>query len=149
MLSRGLREGLAQPLKPTDDRCIGILRFEGGRANAAVHYDRENPDQLSASEISESVTDCCFVRDRRGSSTTVNARLDERLEGYAARQVVLAYCGVPVMDAEGVLIGTLCHDDLVPGDPDQVDLELLIQVASTAAQRGRVLLTFTTRSAAP
>ena len=61
--------------------------------------------------------------------------LDERLAEHPARNSVLAYCGVPVMDAEGILMGTLCRYDLVPRDPEQVDLELMVQVASALAQR--------------
>jgi GAF domain-containing protein len=58
---------------------------------------------------------------------------DPRLLEHAARHQILAYCGIPLLDAEGVLLGTLCHYDTVPRDPDRLDLELLLQVASTLA----------------
>jgi GAF domain-containing protein len=134
----GLRASLAHLVEKTDYRFIGIFRFENGRANAAVHYDRQNPAQLHAMEVSESATYCCYVRDSKGSFTTANALLDARLADHPAREAVLAYCGVPVMDPEGVLLGTLCHYDVVPRDPEQIDLHLMLQVASTIARRGLV-----------
>ena len=42
------------------------------------------------------------------------------------------------MDASGEILGTLCHYDLVPRNPEQIDLELIIQVASALAQGGHV-----------
>ena len=131
----GLRESLARLLKVTDYRFIGIFRFEGGQANAALHYDRENPGQLSTQEVPETATYCCHVRNLRGAFATADAMRDERLAAHPARHVVAAYCGVPVMDADGLLLGTLCHYDFVPRDPEQVDLELMVQVASALAYR--------------
>jgi GAF domain-containing protein len=103
-----------------------------------VHVDRENPDELRSAEVPDTATYCCYVRDARGIFTTANALLDERLATHAARGDILAYCGVPVMDAEGQLLGTLCHYDVVPRDPQQLDLALLIEAASTLARGAHV-----------
>lgn len=138
LASAGLRASLAYLLEQTDYRFIGIFRFEDGKANAAVHYDREHPEVLFAQEVPDTATYCCYVRDARGAFTTADAMLDARLADHPARAAVAAYCGVPVMDAEGVLLGTLCHYDIVPRDPAQVDLDLMLQVASALAQRGLV-----------
>ena len=46
--AEGIREALATLVKRTEYRFIGIWRFEDGKANAAVHYDRERPDVLTA-----------------------------------------------------------------------------------------------------
>jgi hypothetical protein len=45
---------------------------------------------------------------------------------------------VPLMDSAGTLLGTLCHYDLVPRDPKQVDLELMLNVASFLTLGGHV-----------
>ena len=37
-------------------------------------------------------------------------------EGHPARETILSYCGVPVMNELGVILGTLCHYDVVPRD---------------------------------
>ena len=129
----GVRPALAYLLGLTDYRFISIFRFENGQANAAVYFDRENPQVLGADEVPDTATYCCYVRDSGGAFTTANAMADPRLEHHPARASVSAYCGVPVMDPEGVLIGTLCHYDVVPRDLQQVDMELMVQVASALA----------------
>lgn len=131
--SAGLREALALLLKRTDYRYIGIWRFQDGKAAAAVHYDRENPGQLTADEVPDNATYCCYVREAKAPFKTPNALVDERLAQHPARDAVLAYCGVPVMDSSGHIIGTLCHYDVVPRDAEQVDMELMLSVASYLA----------------
>ena len=134
----GLREALAGLLRRTDYRFIGIFRFADGKANAAVHYDRENPQVLRAQEVPDTATYCCYVRDSRGVFMTAHAMEDRRTEGHPAREAVPAYCGVPLMDPEGAILGTLCHYDVVPRDPEQIDLPLVIEVASLLARNGLV-----------
>ena len=131
--SSGPRAALAYLVGLTSYRFIGIFRFSGGMANAAIHCDRENPEVTRIDAVPESATYCCFVRDRRGSFTTVDALEDSRLAEHVARNSVRAYCGVPVMDAEGRLLGTLCHYDVVPRNADELDMPLLLQAASTLA----------------
>lgn len=135
---QGLREALASLLRRTDYRFIAIFRFERGRAAAAAFFDRDTPSQLTADEVPDSATYCCYVRDDHGTFTTADSLLDPRLTTHAAREAVRAYCGVPIMDAEGTLLGTLCHYDTVPRDPAQVDLELMVLVAALLAQGGHV-----------
>lgn len=134
----GLRASLASLLHLTDYRFIGIWRFEDGKANAVVHYDRENPEQTTAEEVPDTATYCCFVRESGMPFKTPNALLDERTARHPARDKVLTYCGVPVMDSWGNILGTLCHYDVVPRDPEQVNVELMLRVASYLALGGHV-----------
>lgn len=134
----GVRAALAYLLGLTDYRFISIFQFENGQANAAVYFDRENPQLLGVDEVPDTATYCCYVRDSGGAFMTANAMQDPRLEHHPARASVSAYCGVPVMDPEGVLIGTLCHYDVVPRDLQQIDMELMVQVASALAYGGHV-----------
>lgn len=138
LAERGLRHALAHLLELTDYRFIAIFRFENGKANAAVFYDRENPEVLNAEEVPADATYCCFARDARGVFATANSLEDGRLTSHVAREVVQSYCGVPVMTPEGEILGTLCHYDLVPRDPAQIDLALLVQVASALAYGNHV-----------
>ena len=134
----GLREALAFLVKLSDYRFIGIFRFEDGRANAAVHVDREHPEVLTLDEVPETATYCCRIRDGGAAFTTVHASADVRLREHVARDVVQSYCGIPLTDREGVFIGTLCHYDVVPRAADRLDLSLLLQVASALAKPGVV-----------
>ncbi|HEY6135706.1 MAG TPA: GAF domain-containing protein [Rubrivivax sp.] len=132
--SAGLRHALSDILMATDYRYIGIFRFDNGMANSVVHYDRQNPEVLDTSEVLDTATYCCYVRDSQGAFTTADALQDPRLGAHPARGAVRAYCGVPIMDDAGAILGTLCHYDDVPRDPRQIDLELMIQVAAFLAR---------------
>lgn len=134
----GVRDALALLLKRTDYRFIGIWRFENGKANAVVHYDRENPKVLTATEVPDTATYCCYVRESAQPFLTPNALVDARLASHPAREQVLTYCGVPVMDSFGKILGTLCHYDVVPRNPEQVNIELMLSVASFLALGGYI-----------
>ncbi|RYF48444.1 MAG: GAF domain-containing protein [Comamonadaceae bacterium] len=136
--AQGLRQALAALLKRTDYRFIGIWRFEDGKANAAVHFDRENPAALTATEVPDNATYCCFVRESGTPFKTPNALVDERLADHPARTGVLGYCGVPLMDLSGNIIGTLCHYDVVPRDAEQIDVALMMSIASFLALGGHI-----------
>ena len=101
-------------------------------------FDRENPLVETTDDVPDTATYCCYVREQGAPFKTRNALLDERLTAHAARETVLTYCGVPIMDSEGTILGTLCHYDLVPRDPEQIDLELMLMVASYLANNGLV-----------
>ena len=103
-----------------------------------MHYDRLNPTLLRVQAVPDTATYCRSERDSKGVFMTAHALLDPRTTGHPARETVPAYCGVPVMDAFGEILGTLCHYDVVPRDPEQVNIELIIQVASALAQGGHI-----------
>ncbi|RZL53362.1 MAG: GAF domain-containing protein [Variovorax sp.] len=136
--SKDLRSALAGLLRRTDYRFIGIWRFEDGKATAVVHYDIENPSATTAEEVPDTATYCCYVREQGEPFKTPNALIDERLSAHPARSQIQSYCGVPVMDSEGTILGTLCHYDVVPRDPEQVSIELMLNVASYLALGGHV-----------
>lgn len=133
---QGLREALAYLLRLTDYRFIGIFRFEHGVIDPVAHYDRDHPAALEGRRTADPESYCARVRDGRQSFVTADAIADPRLRGHAAHESVVAYCGVPVSDAAGAVVGTLCHYDLVPREPAQIDLALMQDVAATLAGTG-------------
>jgi hypothetical protein len=138
LASDGIRSALYSVLRKSDYRFISIFRFQDGRATSAVHVDREDLSVVQADEVADTATYCCYVRDANGSFVTADASTDLRTAGHVARDAVRAYCGIPILEPDGELIGTLCHYDLVPRDPEQLDLHLLLQVSSALAQSGLI-----------
>jgi len=134
----GVRAALAHVLALSDYRYLSVFRVRDGRAHAVIHLDRQEPDQVVVPDLPESATYCYYVRDTEGMFVTRDAGHDDRLVGHPARDSVLAYCGIPIIDAEGVFLGTLCHYDNVPRDPAQLDLALLMQVAAALERGGHV-----------
>jgi GAF domain-containing protein len=136
--SDGIRTALYSVLRRSDYRFIGIFRFKDGKATSAVHVDRENLGVTQAGEVDDTATYCSYARASGSPFVTADARADERTVGHVARDSVLSYCGIPIFEPGGEFIGTLCHYDLVPRDPDQLDLDLLIQVSSALEQSGLI-----------
>lgn len=136
--AEGLRPALSGLLALTDYRFIGLWRFENGRAAAAAHFDKEHPGQENASEVPETATYCTIVRDTEEPFMTGDSMLDARVAGHPAQDVVRTYCGVPLMDSAGEVFGTLCHYDVVPRDPEQINIELMLMVSSFLVLNGHV-----------
>ncbi len=134
----GIRAALYSVLRRSDYRYLSIFRFKDGLATSCVHIDREDLLATQAAEVPDTATYCRYVRASDAPFVTVNASIDARTFDHPARDVVLSYCGIPVLESDGTFIGTLCHYDLVPRDPEQLDLELLLQVSSALAQSGAV-----------
>lgn len=136
--SDGIRAALYSVLRQSDYRFLSIFRFKDGKATSCVHVDRSDLLVTQADEVPDTATYCLYVRNNKQPFVTANAAADARTANHPARDVVLSYCGIPILESDGTLIGTLCHYDLVARDPDQLDLELLLQVSSALAQSGLV-----------
>ena len=134
----GIRSALAYLLSLSDYRFIGIFRFKGDHATSVVHVDREAPHVLQAAEVPAAATYCSYIRDGGEPFVTDDSRIDPYTQDHAAKNVVISYCGVPVVTPEGGFIGTLCHYDLEPRDSEQLDLELLVRVSSALTYSGLV-----------
>jgi len=88
------------------------------------------PDFLSSVPLTSSF--CQYVL-RDGSFLTRSSAGDSRLDGHPYQGVMMAYCGVPVFDEEGIAVGTLCHFDVVAREIADPDLQLLRAAASAFA----------------
>ena len=138
LASDGIRPALYSLLRRTDYRFIAIFRFRDGRAASVVYVDREKLGDLAAGEVDDTATYCGFVRNGSGPFVTADALKDLRVTEHVAREVVRAYCGLPLVAADGAFIGTLCHYDLVPRDPEQLDPALLVRAAQALVASGLV-----------
>ena len=129
----GVRSALAYLLSLSEYRFIGIFQLIAGYAHALVYFDRDNPQVEAIDAVVETAAYCCFVRDSLGPLLIGDALRDPRFEHHVAKSNMRSYCGIPIMDPEGNLQGTLCHYDTEQRDPDHLDLPLLLQVASALA----------------
>jgi GAF domain-containing protein len=138
LYSDGIRAALYAVLRNSSYRFLSIFRFQNGLATSCVHVDRENLADMQAGEVTDTATYCCYVRDSGGAFVTADASSDPRTANHPAHEEVRSYCGIPIIESDGTLIGTLCHYDLVPRDPNELNLELLLQVSSALARSGLV-----------
>ena len=84
------------------------------------------PDHLLSVPMEHSF--CQFVMRDNGVDIT-NSADDRRLDGHPYQGVMISYSGVPIMDANLEIVGTLCHFDTERHRLAADEYELLWQVA--------------------
>jgi len=133
----GVRAALAYINSLSSQRFTALYRFGGKTLHNVCFYDRENPAVTTCEDIPVTASYCAFVRDTGSQFATFDAPEDERLRGHPKQATVRSYCGVPLLDAEGRMFGTVCHFDFAPGIIHPVDVEILECMAGLMRNYGR------------
>ena len=110
----GVRAAVIFLNSKTDHRYTALYRFDRETLCNLYFVDKENPSRESIEDIPVSASYCAFVRRNDGTFTVSNSIEDARLEHHAKRNIVRAYCGVPLHDEAGKVFGTICHFDFQP-----------------------------------
>jgi hypothetical protein len=131
----GLHAALAFLNGRTRHRYTGVYRFDPPLLRNVCLFDRENPPLALGGDVPMAETYCSLVGERAALFGTPNAARDERLVGHPARDVVRAYCGVPLRGGDGRCIGTLCHYDLRPRLTPDREIPLMERAAALIAAR--------------
>lgn len=132
----GLRSALYSLLRKTDYRYATLFRFDGNLNRAVIHLDRQNlmAELPQAFPIAQSY--CQYIKDSARPFVTAVASEDEATVDHAKRDVFDAYCGIPILAADGTLAGSLCYYDEEPRQLDEVQLELLLFAATKIEETG-------------
>lgn len=129
----GLEGGLWYLNDLVPHRFTALYRLSEGVLKNIVLIDKlgeATPDVLQEIPLEDSL--CQFaIRDRQFKTT--NSPKDQRLDGHPLQGVVMAYHGVPVMNKQGVLFGSLCHLDEKKHSLSDADFELLRYAATVIA----------------
>lgn len=109
--AEGVDAALAFLNRRVEHRCTAIYRLEAMTVRNLYIYDRRGellPEALGVVPLQDSF--CQHVL-REGHFNTSNSETDSRLDGSPFQGVVMAYHGVPLLNSEGRLFGSLCHFD--------------------------------------
>ena len=109
--SAGIRAVLIHLNGLTDHRFTALYRFDGETLHNLYFFDRQQPQVDSCPEIPVMASYCVFVRNGRQTFVTPDSLDDGRTHGHAKRLEVRSYCGVPLVDEDGRMFGTICHFD--------------------------------------
>ena len=108
------REGLHATLKllnaRTPYRYTGVYRFDGDMLRNVALFDRQAPAQVRGQDRLLGETYCAITGRLNDALLVSDGKRDTRYPWMRAHDV-LSYCGVPIRDAAGVALGTLCHFD--------------------------------------
>lgn len=126
----GPRAAIAFLNSLTSHRFTSLYRFDGEMLRNAIFYDRENPELDHCEDIPVLASFCVFVRDSGATFKTRDARHDVRLNNHPKQNTIQSYCGVPLLNPQGKMFGTICHFDFKPGHIEDLDVELLEYMAT-------------------
>lgn len=112
-------------------RFAAMYRVADGTLHNLVLVDREQPGVGLSPAVPASLSYCSIVQATGQSFLVEDAASDPRVATHPSRAVVRSYCGVPLMDAGGGAIGSICLFDYEPVAEDPEMLALL-QSISTA-----------------
>lgn len=107
----GVKPALAFLNQRVAHRFTAIYLLEAMTVRNVHLYDRQGqllPEALGIVPLQDSF--CQHVL-REGQFGTSNSASDHRLDGSPFQGAVMAYHGVPMVDASGQLFGSLCHFD--------------------------------------
>jgi GAF domain-containing protein len=123
----------------TEYRFTGIYRFEEDWVRSVLLFDRGNPHLRIGADVPMKASYCMHTRSAAEPYRIEDAQSDARLLQHAARDSVLSYVAVHLLDPEGLSWGTLCHFDFRPRPvPDEIVqvLEAVRPAAQTALWAG-------------
>jgi GAF domain-containing protein len=125
----GVRAAIAYLNSLTNQHFTSLYRFDGETLHNLIFFDREHPEIQNYSDTPVLESYCVFVRDSEALFATHDAQQDERVHNHPKQKTVQSYCGVPLLDQDGKMFGTICHFDFPPGRIADVDVELLEYMA--------------------
>jgi len=125
LLRDGIPAALAFLNTTTRHRYTAMHRFDAGTLRTLHFFDRDDPAAGPGDDLPVEATYCVYVRDAGGPFRLDDALTDMRVNGHPKQAEVRAYCGVPLIDEEGKMFGTLCHFDTEPTPTDSETVTLM------------------------
>lgn len=129
LFRQGLHAALAFLNGRAGFRFTGVYRFDGATLRNVCLFDREAPQQHVGGDTPLAQTYCGITGAGGDCLQVVDGRIDARFP-WMQRDAVIAYCGLPVFEPRGEVIGTLCHFDVRACQVPKAELPTLRLAAS-------------------
>lgn len=131
----GVRGAVAFLNSLTEHRFTSLYQFDGPTLKNITFFDRENPTVESCEDVPVEASYCVFVRDLSARFMVDDAMRDGRVQNHPKKATVQSYCGVPLLDRDGKMFGSICHFDFEPRRISAQDVELLEYMARLLQHR--------------
>ena len=109
--TQGLHSALAFLNQRVSHRFTAIYRLDKNDLEMIELIDKRNDPNTAPLSRVPFLQSFCEVAIRDGSLVTSNSMLDHRLDARPNQGIITSYVGLPLMQSEGNLYGTLCHYD--------------------------------------
>ena len=120
-----LPEALSFMNSLTPFRFTGIYRFDGMSVQNIHLFDRQTGFGSDGSVSPVSGTYCVWIQESLSVVQMKDSGSDPRAVAHPKRDIVRSYCGGPIFDPRGDLIGTICHFDYEPRETPSDVLALI------------------------
>jgi hypothetical protein len=110
-------------------RYTGVFLKDGALLRNVALFDKQDPTPALWAPFPVGDSFCSLIIASGQPLTIIEATVDTRGEvrAHPAAKIVQAYCGVPLIDSDGITRGTLCHFD-EHAINDDVDLEQMLRI---------------------
>lgn len=134
----GVRAAVIYLNSLTDYRFSALYRFTSDAVSSIFFYDRLHPTVTTSPEIPLMHAYCVEVANAARPFCTASALSAAKPAQEPTR--VQSFCGVPLIDHEGEMFGTLCHFDFSTRILDRQDLALMEGMAEILKEHDRFVL---------
>lgn len=131
----GVQAGVRLANGWTAHRYTGLYCIEHERLVCLALWDKAQATMTSGGDVAVYESFCIYILQSGNGFTVLDAVSDARLAGHPKRTVYRSYCGAPLIDREGRVVGTFCHFDEVPGRVAPADFELVHIAAALLSAR--------------
>lgn len=135
MLAHNEVRGVLEVLNSlTNYRFTALYRFDKDTLTNRHFFDRNDPSILITDSIPVEASYCVYVRSSGHPFVVGDSVNDPRVDGHPKQAMLRSYCGVPLVDANGRMIGSVCHFDFDVVAARDADIALLEDVAPLLIQ---------------
>src|SRR5580698_3110586 len=111
-------DGLRAAMRWLNDRVpyryTAIFAFDGEMLRNICLIDKDNSTVTNCADQPIAESYCMYIHRSRERFNVEQALLDARVEGHPKRRSFQCYYGIPLFDAQGKMLGTVCHFDSMP-----------------------------------
>lgn len=109
----------------TPHRFTAMYLFDKDQLENQFLVDESDDSNTSMESIPVSASYCIFVRNLERLFVVNDSTTDERVQGHPKQREIKSYCGVPLLDWDGNMYGTVCHFDFDAHSFSDLEIELL------------------------
>lgn len=136
LTEEGVRPAIAFLNGLTGHRYTSVFLFDGQSGRHTYYYDRDDPQQLQAPDILVHLSYCIYVKETAAPFCVADSLTDDRVAPeHPKKAEIRSYCGIPLLDESGNVIGSACHYDSHPVETDERDVELLEMFGTLLARQ--------------
>jgi GAF domain-containing protein len=125
----GVFEALRFVNSKSAHRFTALYAFDGPLLRNVCLVDKENNSVRRMDSCNVTDSYCLYVRNSNQKFVMPDSLSDERVAEHPKREVIQSYCGMPLINEQSTLLGTICHFDFSPIPYTDEEVDILEMIA--------------------